>query len=152
MLLGWCTENFDYLDELVDTRLTWENRLAQHELSDYAADRPDIDTGGVIRIAKDKLRRTIVAGTDVTYVWLTRNELFGTTEVAQFEDVASVVAEDVLRLNIPMAYTFRMDVGDRAHQLVRIKFDDQVGNHCLALEVLLHHTISGIRNVVHNDI
>lgn len=118
MLLGWSAENFDDLYELVDTGLTWEDRLAQHEFSDDAADRPDIDTGGVIRIAKDELRRAIVAGADVTYVRLTRDQLFGTTEVAQFEDVASVVAEDVLRLNVSMANTLRMDVGDRAHQLV----------------------------------
>lgn len=37
-----CAKNLDDLDELVDTRLTGEQRLSQHELSHDTAGRPDI--------------------------------------------------------------------------------------------------------------
>lgn len=37
-----CAQHLDDLNELVDTRLTGEQRLSQHELSHDTASRPDI--------------------------------------------------------------------------------------------------------------
>lgn len=39
---GWSPENLDDLDELIDTRLSWEERLTQHQLGHHATSRPDI--------------------------------------------------------------------------------------------------------------
>lgn len=51
-----------------------------------------------------------------------------------------------------MTDAFSVDVGDTSHELVCIKFDDQVRNLLLHLVELLHHSVGGIRNKVHNHI
>ena len=40
--------NLDDLNELVNTALAWEDGLAEHELSDDAADRPHIDIRAIV--------------------------------------------------------------------------------------------------------
>jgi len=42
-------EDFDDLDELVDTALAGEQRLAKHQLSHDAPCRPDVWAGGEVR-------------------------------------------------------------------------------------------------------
>ena len=36
LFLGWGSENLDDLNQLVDTTLSWEDRLAEHEFGDDA--------------------------------------------------------------------------------------------------------------------
>jgi len=48
LLFGRRTKNLDDLDQLVDSALSGENGLTQHEFSDDAADRPHIDGSGVV--------------------------------------------------------------------------------------------------------
>ena len=62
------------------------------------------------------------------------------------------VAQNVLWLDVSMADALCMDVGNRPHELIRVEFDYQIWNHLLHLEVLLHYSIGGIRNVVHHHI
>ena len=62
------------------------------------------------------------------------------------------VTQDVLWLNVSVANALRVDVGDRAQQLVRVELHQQVWHHLLHLEVLFHDAVGGIRNVVHNDV
>lgn len=62
------------------------------------------------------------------------------------------VAKNVLWLNVSMADTLGVNIGDRPHQLIRIELDYQIGNHLLHFEVLLHDAIGCIRNVVHYDV
>ena len=66
--------------------------------------------------------------------------------------MALVVAEDVLRLDVSVADALGVDVGDGPHQLVGIEFHDEVGHHCLALQVLFHHAVSSVGDIVHNNV
>jgi hypothetical protein len=51
-----------------------------------------------------------------------------------------------------VADTDGMDVGDTPQELVGIKLD-QKGRHCLAhLQILLHHSVHGLWNIVHDHI
>jgi len=60
LLTGWGTEDFDDLDQLVDTALSWEDGLAEHELSDDAADGPDINVSAILGVSEDQLWCTVV--------------------------------------------------------------------------------------------
>ena len=51
-----------------------------------------------------------------------------------------------------MADAFRVDVGDRAQKLVRVDLDEQIWHHLFYFQVLFHHSVGSIRNVVHDDI
>ena len=62
------------------------------------------------------------------------------------------INEQVLWLNVSMADTLSVNIGDRPHQLIRIELDYQIGNHLLHFEVLLHDAIGCIRDVVHYDV
>ena len=51
-----------------------------------------------------------------------------------------------------MADALGVYVGDRAEQLVSVELDQEVRHHLLHLEVLLHHTVGCVWDVVHNNV
>lgn len=53
LLSGRCAQDLDDLDELVNAALSREDWLAEHELSDDAADGPDVDGCGVVRVPEN---------------------------------------------------------------------------------------------------
>jgi hypothetical protein len=66
--------------------------------------------------------------------------------------VGSHIAKDVLGLDISMADSLSVDVGNRTHELIGVEFDNEVWHFLLHFEVLLHYTVGGIGNVVHHHI
>ena len=48
-----------------------------------------------------------------------------------------------------MTYTFSVDISNRSHKLVRIQFYNQIWNHLFHFEILFHHSISSIGNIIH---
>ena len=42
LVTSWCPQNFDDLHQLIDTRLSWEQRLPQHQLRHDTAGRPNV--------------------------------------------------------------------------------------------------------------
>ena len=69
------------------------------------------DVGGVVRRSKDQLWGSVIPGTDVADVGLSRNQDLGRTKVTQFEDAGGRVEQEVLRLDIPVTNANRVDVG-----------------------------------------
>lgn len=146
------TKDLDDFDKLIDSALSWENWLAKHKLRNDAADRPDVNSSSVVRVSKDQFWRPVVPRTDVRYVWLALHELLGTAEVAELKHVRLSVAKNILRLDVSVANTLGVNVGDRPHKLVRIQLNDKWRNHLLHFKVLLHHSVGGVWNVVHHDV
>ena len=62
------------------------------------------------------------------------------------------VNEDVLGLDVSVANAFCMDVGDSSQHLVGIELDKQVRHHLFHLQVLLHHSIASVGDVIHDYI
>jgi len=58
------------------------------------------------------------------------------------------VAQYILWLDVPMTNALCMDVSNGPHELIGIKLDDEVGDHLLHFMVLLHHSVSSVRDVV----
>ena len=66
--------------------------------------------------------------------------------------MGACVAQNVLWLDVSMTNSLSVNIGNRPHKLIRVQLYYQIWNHLLHLEVLLHHSICCIRNVVHNDV
>lgn len=143
-----CSQHLDDLYELVNARLAWEKRLSEHQLCHDATRRPDVCThtvtisthsqhhcakqdkkegrtnlGGVVCCSKNQLRRTVVPGANVRHVWLVFYQDLGTSEIAQLEDTRRRVEQQVLRLDVSVADALRVDVGERAEELVNVELD-----------------------------
>lgn len=152
LFFRWSSQNFDDLDELVNTAFTWENWLTQHEFSDNTADGPNINICSVIRITENKLRSPVVSRTYVGNVWLSKDELLCTTEVTKLEHVGLHITENVLWLDISVTNALGVNICDGSHQLVGIKLHNQVWNLLLHFEVLFHYSIGSVGNEVHDDV
>lgn len=62
------------------------------------------------------------------------------------------ITKNILRFNVSMTNSFRVNIRNRPHQLVRIEFYNQIRNHLLHFQVLFHHTVCSVWDVVHNHI
>ncbi len=62
------------------------------------------------------------------------------------------ITQYILRFNISMTNSFSMNVCNWSHQLIRVQFNNQIRNHLFHFQILFHHSICGIRNVVHYNI
>ena len=62
------------------------------------------------------------------------------------------ITQDVLRLNVSVANSLSVDVGDRPHKLVRVKLHNKVWHLLLHFMELLHYSIGRVWNVVHHHV
>ena len=90
---------------------TWEEGLAQKELSCDTANGPDVDGCGVVCCSENELRGTVVAGADVGNVGLPSHQHLGRPKITQLELVGAGVHQQVLGLDVSMTHSHRMYVG-----------------------------------------
>mmetsp|Transcript_15888 Transcript_15888/g.18402 ORF Transcript_15888/g.18402 Transcript_15888/m.18402 type:complete len:329 (-) Transcript_15888:80-1066(-) len=152
LLFGRGSQHLDDLDELVDAGLAWEQRLAQQQLGDHAADAPHVDDRVVVGAAEDQLGRAVVARADVRHVGLALDQLLGRAEVAQLQDVRGRVHQQVLRLDVAVADAQRVDVRQRPEHLVRVELHEQDRHALLHLHVVPHDPVDGLGDVVHDHV
>lgn len=76
--------------------------------------------GGIVRGTEDELRSAVVARADVRDVGLGAHQVFCGPEVAQLQNARLRIEQQVLRLDVPVAYTQRMDVREAPEQLVHV--------------------------------
>jgi hypothetical protein len=77
-----------------------------------------------MRSTKNQLRRPLLATAYVTDIGLAADQPFRAAEVADLEHVRLRVDQQVLRLDIAVADVLRVDLGQRAHHLPRVDFDE----------------------------
>ena len=152
LFLGRCAKHLDDLHELVNTRLTWEEGLSNEEFSDDAANGPDINSRGVVSRSKDELGCSVVPGADVGNIDFSSDKALSGSIVANLECVTLWIHEQVLGLDVPVAVTKRVDVGECTEGLVRVQFDQEDGDGLLHLVVVLEHAVDSLWDVVHHDI
>ena len=68
------------------------------------------DVGGVVCRSKDQLWGSVIPGTDVADVGLSRNQDLGGAEVTQFEDAGGRVEQEILRLDVPVTNANRVNI------------------------------------------
>ena len=100
----------------------------------------------VVGCAEDELGGSVVARTDVRDVGLVLDEYLGTSEIAKLEDTAVGVEKQVLRLDVSVADTLAVNVGERAEQLVNVQLDLEDGHGCLHFVKIAGRAVNGFRN------
>lgn len=149
---GGSTENLDDLHQLIDTRLSREERLAKHQLGHHTTRRPNIDVGSVVCSAKDELRGTVVARADVADVWFTGNEDLGRSKVAELQNACVGIEEQVLWLDVTMADTDGVDVCQRPEELVHVQLDLEHWHDLLELCVVAQRAVDGLWDVFKDEV
>jgi len=108
--------------------------------------------GCVVGRTKYELRRTVVSRADVRNVWLILYQYLGTAEIAKLEDTTSGVEQQILGLDVSVADTLRVDVGERAEQLIDVKLDLENGHGGLHLVEVARCAVDGFRDEFENEV
>ena len=111
--------------------------MSKHELSNNAADGPDVDGAGVLLPGQDDLGRPVpssgnVIGQDSVCRLQLLDVSSGKTEVADLQ-IAVRVDEQVARLEVPVVDAGRVDVLEPAKNLVKEKLHVVVGQRLARL-------------------
>lgn len=146
LIPGWSSQHLNDLNELVNSRLSREEWLSEHQLCHDAASRPHINLGCVVCCAEDQLWGSVVSGADVRHVWLVLDQDLGTTEVAELEDTGSWIQQKVLWLDVAMADALGVYVGESAEELVDVELDLKDRHGGLHLVEVSGRTVDGLWN------
>jgi hypothetical protein len=110
------------------------------------------DLCGIVGGTEYQLGRAVVARANVRHVWFVFDQDLGTAKVAELENAAGGIQEQVLRLDVAVAYSLRMDVGQRAEQLVDVQLDLEHGHDGLELAEVSRGAIDGFRDVFQDQV
>mmetsp|Transcript_39239 Transcript_39239/g.103439 ORF Transcript_39239/g.103439 Transcript_39239/m.103439 type:complete len:321 (-) Transcript_39239:246-1208(-) len=142
-------ESLDDEPQLLQVVLAGEQRLAAEALGEDAAHRPDVDAlvvGGVL----DQQLRCAVPARDYIFRKLLRDGIVHTTgqpEIANFE-VAILVDEQVVRLQVAMEHLGRVDGFEAAQDLVNEVLDVVVGERLLGVDDVVQVSVHQLENKV----
>jgi hypothetical protein len=117
-----------------------------------ASGRPLTNAGRIIRCAKNEFRSTIVPRADVANIGFASHEDLCTTEIAKFENTSLRVQEKILGLNVAVTNADRMNIGERAEELIHIKLDLKNGHGLFKLYVVSTGAIDRLRDEFKNEI
>ena len=117
MVWCWGAHDFENLANLALAVLAWEEGLHLDHLSYDTSSCPHINLLVVKCRTEDELRCTIISRTDVRNRGISVVHSFGRAEITQFDFVAILIDQDVLRLHITMNDPLAMQVAQTPKQL-----------------------------------
>lgn len=152
LVTSWCTKHLDDFNKLINTRVTWEQRLTKQKLSNYTSDRPNINWLCIICGAKNKFWCSIISWTNIAHIYFIFHESLSWAEITNFKLMCIWMNEEILWLNVSMAYTKSMDICECPETLIGIKFNQNHGYFFLAFIVMLQNTENCLLYIIHHDI
>lgn len=108
--------------------------------------KPLTNLGCVVGGAENELRGPVVTRANVRNIGLVLNQDLGTAKITQFQDAAAGIEQQVLRLNVAMADTLRVNVGQGSEELVGVQLDLEYWHGGLGLVEEPGGTINGFGN------
>mmetsp|Transcript_30415 Transcript_30415/g.50192 ORF Transcript_30415/g.50192 Transcript_30415/m.50192 type:complete len:226 (-) Transcript_30415:268-945(-) len=148
-ILGWCSELTENLEQLVNLRVTREERTFGDHLNENGSNSPHINRRSIRLGSKENLRRTVPKGNDLVGERSNRRtERSGKTKVSQLE---SSISRDkqVLRLEITVHHTTSMAECKATTALKEIRLDKKWRKKSTArLHVLLQILIKKLKHQV----
>jgi hypothetical protein len=114
------------LENLINLRITWEERLSGAHLCKDTTNRPHVNTSGVLATTKQDLWGSIPQGDDLVSI-CAKGYTKGTrkTEISKLE-IAFTINEKVLRLEITVKDAVTVAVSDSFAQLAHELLDHRV--------------------------
>lgn len=128
LFTGRCTQNLDYLHQLINATFAWEEWLSKHQFCHNATRGPYINVGRVVGSTKDEFGGSVVAGADIADIGFAGDEDLGGAKVTKLQNAGGGVEKEILGLDISVAYTDGMDVGKGAEELVHVELDLEHGH------------------------
>lgn len=117
--LSGSTQDAEDLEDFIDLGVAGEERLAGGHLGEDAADGPHVDTSGVLATTEKDLRCAVPESDDFVCVGTERDtECAGQTEIGQLQ-VALLVDEQVLRLEVTVQHAVGVAVAGSLKELER---------------------------------
>lgn len=166
-----CTEDLDDFHELIDSRLSGEEWLTEHQFRHDASRRPNIckkhkhislsshhtnkihvhnpirkltNLWRVVLCSKDQLGGPVVSRTNIGNIWFVFHQDLCATEIAELENTGRRVKKKVLWLDISVADALGVDVGERSEELVDVEFDLQRWHCRLQLVEVTRCSVDGL--------
>ena len=106
----------------------------------------------VVCRSKDQFRCTVVPGADVRHVGLILDQDLCAAEITQLQNARSGVKQQVLGFDVPVADSLRVDVGERAEQLVDVELDFEDGHDRLHLVEVARSAVNRLGNKLEHEI
>ena len=151
--VGRGAEELHDLDQVLLGRvLALVRQVAEEELHQDRAHRPDVDADGVLGRAEHELGRAVVPRADVRHVGLPLHQHLRAPEVAQPALERRRVAEQVVRLDVAVADAPRVDVLERAERLPQVRADVVDGEALPPLVVLEGDRADRLGQEVHHEV
>jgi hypothetical protein len=110
------------------------------------------DVGSVVRRTEDQFRSTVVTRADVADIRFACDQDLCRAEVTELENARSRVQEEILRLNVSMTDSNRVDVGKRSEELIHVQLDLKHGHRLFELGIVPACAVHGLRNVFLDEI
>lgn len=110
------------------------------------------DLSSVVCCAKDQLGSTVVSRANVRHVWLVLDQNLRTSKITQLQDARGGIEQQVLRLDISMTNTLRVNVRQRSEQLVDVEFDLQDRHGCLHLVEVARGSVDRLGDVLEDKV
>mmetsp|Transcript_42865 Transcript_42865/g.101763 ORF Transcript_42865/g.101763 Transcript_42865/m.101763 type:complete len:217 (-) Transcript_42865:452-1102(-) len=112
----------EYVEQLVDFRVSRKERPSVDHFGKYAPDGPHVDWGGVVLCPEQDLRRTVPQRDNLMSVCPNRYaECPRQAKVSQLQNIPLPVDQEVLWLEVPVKDSVRMTVGyppDHLQQII----------------------------------
>ena len=108
--------------------------------------------GSVVGRSKDQFRSTIVTRTNVRHVRLVLDQDLCASKVTKLQDPRVRIKQEILRLDVTMANSLRVNVRQGTEELVNIDFDLEKGHSRLELVEEAGSTIDCFWNILQYQI
>jgi len=145
-------QDLDNFYQLVYTTLSRKDWLPKYEFRRDACSGPDVDDRCVVGGSKDQLRCSIVPGAYVRNIRLSLHQTFCRPKVAEFERMSTAIDQLVLRLDVTVANSHRVNVGARPAHLVGVELHKNMRHGLFHLVVMFHDTVDRVRAILHHNI
>lgn len=108
--------------------------------------------GGVVGGTEDQLRSSVVSRTDVADIWLVFHQNLSASKVAKLQDTAVWIEKKILWLDVSVADSLRVDVGERTEELVDVQLDLQNWHGGLHLVEVAGGPVHGFGNELEHQV
>lgn len=115
--VGWRAEESKDERELLDLGGARQQRAAEEELGEDAAERPQVGRRAIVAVAEEHFGGAVPAGGDVGGVALGGGGA-GNAKVGELGERAVRVDENVFRFDVAVKHAFMVNIGERAQHLV----------------------------------
>ena len=101
---------------------------------------------GVVGGSEYEFGCSIITRTDVRDIRLSLDQVLGATKIAELQDARFGVKKQILRLNVSVTDTQRMDVSQAPKELVHVQFNKTYRNSLFGFAIVTCHFVNCLGN------